>query len=237
MTPLDETRPTRIATADRPLLGLTILLVEDSRLASEGMRLLCLRSGARLRRADSLFAAERHLRTYRPNVAIVDLGLPDGSGLHLIRRLASARNRIEAILATSGDDSREGEAMAAGADAFLPKPMVGIAAFQAAILGALPEGYGPRGPPALPEGCGSPRPEALRDDLCHAAEILARGGGPGLDYVAQFLGGVAQGAGDEGLVAVSRALGAARAAGREGLGEAEGLAAALLDRLALAQAC
>ena len=48
-------------TAERPLLGLTILVVEDSRFASEAMRLLCLASGARIRRADSLRSARRHL--------------------------------------------------------------------------------------------------------------------------------------------------------------------------------
>ncbi|NQZ71900.1 MAG: response regulator, partial [Dinoroseobacter sp.] len=43
--------------AGRPLLGLRLLLVEDSRFAAEAVRLMCLKSGARLRRADSIATA------------------------------------------------------------------------------------------------------------------------------------------------------------------------------------
>ena len=57
-----------------PLRGITILAVEDSRFASEALRLMCNRLGARLRRAETLSAAHSHLRLYRPDLVIVDLG-------------------------------------------------------------------------------------------------------------------------------------------------------------------
>src|SRR5210317_1182874 len=85
-------------TSARPLLGLTILVVEDSRYACEAMRLLCLRSGARIRRADCIRSARRHLQVYRPSVVIIDLGLPDGSGGDLIRELATTEPRVDVIL-------------------------------------------------------------------------------------------------------------------------------------------
>ena len=198
MDRFDDLPPPPQPTADRPLAGLTVLLVEDSRLASEGMRLLCLRSGARLRRADTLTAAERHLRAYRPGAVIVDLHLPDGSGLDLIRHLATARPRLEALLATSGDPGLAGAARAAGADGFLPKPVPGLAAFQSSLLALLPAHRQPPARRVLPPGAPAPDPQALRDDLRHAADLLGAARPP-LDYVAGFLRGVARSAGDRSL--------------------------------------
>ena len=110
-------------TANRPLLGLTVLVIEDSKFACEAMRLLCLRSGARIRRADSLRSARRHLQVYRPSVAIIDLGLPDGSGEDLIKDLVEDTSRPLIVLGTSGDPHSRDTAMTAGADGFLAKPI------------------------------------------------------------------------------------------------------------------
>lgn len=220
-------------TAERPLLGLTVLVVEDSRFASDAMRLLCLRSGARIRRADSLYAAERHLRTYRPGVVLVDMGLPDGSGADLVRSLAGASPRIDVILAMSGDDDQEAAAMAAGASAFLRKPILGLAAFQAAILRHLPAGRQPRGLRALSAEEVVPDPIAYRDDLSHAASVLAsEGAAPRLDYVTQFLGGVARSAGDADVGAAVDAVRASRVEGRGAWPEIARLSAIVQSRLA-----
>jgi CheY-like chemotaxis protein len=137
-----ETGPGGYAIPPRKcLFGVTILLVEDSRSASEVLRLFAAESGARLRRADSLQSASRHLAIYRPQVVIVDLGLPDGDGLALIEHLATASIPFGAIVATSGMDPVEWEARArhAGARACLSKPIRSLRDFQACILSVLPD--------------------------------------------------------------------------------------------------
>ena len=123
------------------LFAVTILLVEDSRSASEAIRLFAAESGARVRRADSLHAASRHLAIYRPNVVMVDLGLPDGDGLALVRHLASAATPITAIVALSGHErgSWQAEATLAGAAACLDKPIPSLRAFQECVLAVLPD--------------------------------------------------------------------------------------------------
>ena len=204
---------TRPPTAARPLLGCTVLLVEDSRYASEAMRLLALRSGARIRRADTIAAAERHLKTYRPSVVIVDLGLPDGCGAGLIAMLHGARPRVTAVLGTSGDPDSEPRALEAGADGFIAKPVSSLAAFQEAILRHMPPEAQPPMPRALPREHVEPDRIAFRDDMAHVATLLetgqGEGGGPDerlRGYLAQFLAGVARSAGDEALGAAAQDL-------------------------------
>jgi Response regulator containing CheY-like receiver, AAA-type ATPase, and DNA-binding domains len=194
-------------TAARPFLGLTVLVVEDSRFASEAMRLLCLRSGARIRRADSLSAARKHLRVYRPNVVIVDLGLPDGSGADLIDELSHARPRVDVLLGMSGDSGTEALAAAAGADGFIEKPISSLGTFQECVLSCLPGGVQPVGLHAVSSDEITPDPIALQDDFVHIADLLTTNGGENLlDYIAQFLGGVARTAGDAEMEIAAKAL-------------------------------
>ena len=203
-------------TADRPLLGLTVLMVEDSRYASEAMRLLCLRSGARIRRADSLKSAKKHLAVYRPSVVIVDLGLPDGSGAELIDELSKASPRVGVILGTSGNDDGDTIAISAGADGFFAKPIESLAAFQATILKHLPAENQPTGIRSVSLDTISPDPLALHDDLVHIADILTTSGADPktIDYIAQFLTGVARIAHDATLESAATTLGRHRAGGK-----------------------
>ena len=223
----------RAPTARRPLLGLTVMVVEDSRFASESLRLLCLRSGARIRRADSLEHARRHLAVYRPSVLLVDVGLPDGSGLALIQSLAQATPRIDVILGISGDTAARDEVMTYGADGFIEKPISNLATFQNAILAHLPADRQPPSPREVTDEEVDPDPIAYRDDLNHIAQVLEDADETGeLDYVTQFLGGVARSAKDHDLHKAVTALAQLRTTGGDlGKGVAD-LSAMVNSRIA-----
>ena len=199
--------PCPAAQPDRPFLGMTILVVEDSRLSCETLRLMCLRSGARIRRADCLASASRHLKVYRPSAVIVDMGLPDGCGDTLIADLAAATPRVGVLLGMSGDDGARDLAMAAGADGFLAKPLENLAQFQAAILRVLPDADEPKGPRLLSGGSIQPDQSAMRDDMAHVAAMLKADDTPPYSYIAQFLSGVARTARDAPLARAAEDLG------------------------------
>ncbi|MGV8985108.1 MAG: response regulator [Cypionkella sp.] len=180
-----------------PLQGVTVLAVEDSRFASEALRLMCRRLGARLRRAESLQAAASHLKLYRPDLVIVDLGLPDGRGEALIAELSVGRPRL-VVLGMSGDATGRAKALAAGAQGFVDKPLESLAVFRALLMRHLPERAADLAGAA--EADLVPDALALRDDLAHAAALLDAGpGAEGQAYVAGFLRGVARHAHDSAL--------------------------------------
>ena len=224
-------------TPGRPLLGCSILVVEDSRFACEAIRLMCLRSGARLRRADCLASARRHLLAYRPTILIADLGLPDGSGADLLADLDQAEPRIPALLAMSGDPGRRREAMNAGADDFIEKPVESLFSFQKLLVSHLPSDMRP------PRLCSpargdqiEPDPIAYHDDIAHACEMLGTGTDERmLDYILQFTTGVALSAHDTPLATAARELARLRTAGRPLGSRLASFAGILQERLSARQ--
>ena len=219
-----------------PLQGLTVLAVEDSRYACDALRLMCQKAGARLRRAETLAVARAHLRVYRPDVVIIDLGLPDGRGEALIADLARSGQRPGAVLGTSGDPMGRSRALGAGADGFLDKPCASFAAFCATLRAHSPDTAALPGAATLIDGMAqdaiSPDLLALQDDLAMAARNLA--GDPDAAtrrYVAGFLSGIADHAKDVALAKAAAMAGAADTDG--GFRQLRDLVA---DRLAAANA-
>lgn len=185
-----------------PFRGLTILLVDDSRFTCDALRLICLRAGGRLRRAETLAGARAYLSRYRPDLAIVDLGLPDGRGEGLI---ADLKVQGLPVLGMSGDPDGREAALAAGASGFVEKPVGGIAAFQALILGLVGRdpadtpGFGAMMAPACMAD-----PLAFQDDLLRVSDLIGAADAPGADagsadYATGFLRSLGRAAGDSDL--------------------------------------
>jgi CheY-like chemotaxis protein len=191
-----------------PLQGLTVLIVDDSRFTCDALRLILQRAGARIRRAESLEIARLHLGCYRPDLAIIDLGLPDGRGEDLIAELAA---KGFPVLGLSGDPDGRTAALDAGAAGFVDKPIGSVAGFVRLIrqlvtgAGAEPREEDPPAPPG--------DPLALHDDLSRAAELVAGTGDA--TYATAFLRSLARAAGDTALEAAAKD--AATAKGRAAL--------------------
>lgn len=188
----------------RPLMGVTILLIEDSRFCSEAVRLMTMRSGARLRRADCVRSAHKHLAMYRPDLVIVDLGLPDGSGLDLIEQLRAQDMAVLAISGTVNDDTRAA-VMAAGARGFMPKPIGNIKQFQEAIVATMQGSETVPGfAPSVVDAPSELDQQALADDLDHIRDVLTealpREDINRVEYCAQFVASIARTAQDQDLM-------------------------------------
>lgn len=204
----------------------TLLLVEDSRLAAEAVRLLCRRLGIRLRRTESLAGAALHLRVYRPDIALIDLGLPDGSGLSLISALARSMARPQRLVAISGDSRLEEAALDAGADTFLLKP-VSIDCQIRALTGAAPPADTAEDEDQTGLRNAGADPLALRDDLALVQDLLDSGAdAESLRYAGQFCASIGRSLADPALEE------AAETATRTG--DRRPLVDALRDRLASA---
>lgn len=82
--------------------------------------------------ADALARAEE----LRPDVALVDIGLPDGDGFSLTRQLRARRGSIRVVLFSSdADRTNVDAARRAGAVGFLPKDELSSPVLQQLVTG------------------------------------------------------------------------------------------------------
>ena len=196
------------------LFAVTILLVEDSRSASEAIRLYAAESGARVRRADSLHAASRHLAIYRPNVG-------DGRSRPARRRRhradPPARLRLDArsapsspSAATSARAGRRRRSPPAPPPASRSRSRA-CAPSRNACSRSCPTPRAAAAPtPASWRSPGAPRSAARSPTTCAAPGRSSprrsrRSDAETVGYCAQFLGSVGEMLGDRDLFAAARA--------------------------------
>ncbi|MFN4228400.1 response regulator [Parvibaculum sp.] len=100
-----------------------VLIVEDNRRLSALIAKGCETAGFAADTCDDLEAARAALDTVRYDVAVLDLGLPDGDGLDLLASLRQKGSELPVLVLTARDalESRV-EGLNAGADDYLLKP-------------------------------------------------------------------------------------------------------------------
>lgn len=101
----------------------TVLLVDDHPLIRRGLSaLLGLESWVgRVVEAATIHDGAREAVVWGVDVAVVDLGLPDGNGVDLVRRLRRAPGCPVLVLSMNRDDAAVRECLAAGATGYVLK--------------------------------------------------------------------------------------------------------------------
>ncbi len=102
---------------------ISILLVEDHADSAVAIASLLRDGGDAVNVAGSLEEAVRAAATAKPDILITDVGLPDGSGLDLLRRLNESRDIPGIVLSGYGMDSDIRASKAAGFAEHLTKPV------------------------------------------------------------------------------------------------------------------
>lgn len=100
----------------------SIVIVEDEPTLRRFIRLSLTSDGYTVHEADTLQRGLIELGTRRPDLVVLDLGLPDGDGVDLIRDLRTWSDIPVLVLSARTDEAQKVLALDAGADDYLVKP-------------------------------------------------------------------------------------------------------------------
>lgn len=117
-------------------MKLRLLLIEDEPEIRRFTRSALEHADFTVDEADSLLTATHALNYAKPDLILLDLGLPDGDGLQLIDRIRNWSSTPILILSARSQEQQKVDALNAGADDFLVKPF-GIAEMVARVQALL----------------------------------------------------------------------------------------------------
>jgi CheY-like chemotaxis protein len=116
----------RVAVPDskNPLSGIYALLVEDDPDGCDLMQMMLRRFGAEVTAVSTAAAALESVRNRRPDVLVSDIGLPDGDGFALLKRVRESNHDLPAVAVTAYASRQDvAKALAAGFQAHVAKPV------------------------------------------------------------------------------------------------------------------
>lgn len=99
-----------------------ILVIEDDPTIRHFVRLTLRTEGHEVHEADTLRRGLIEAGTRRPDLVVLDLGLPDGDGVTFIREFRNWSNTPVIVLSARSAETDKIEALDAGADDYLVKP-------------------------------------------------------------------------------------------------------------------
>jgi two-component system, OmpR family, KDP operon response regulator KdpE len=108
-----------ISSSARPV----ILVIEDDQAIRRVLKASLSAINALVHEADSMRAGLSAWRARRPDLVILDLGLPDGDGLQVIREIRKSDAVPMIVLSARSGETQKIEALDAGADDYLTKPV------------------------------------------------------------------------------------------------------------------
>lgn len=103
-------------------MTIRVLIVEDDKEIRTLIRASLSVEGFEVQTATSISEASAMLLHALPDVLLLDLGLPDGDGEQLVRRLRSQHNLPILIISARHQEAQKIRLLDAGADDFLTKP-------------------------------------------------------------------------------------------------------------------
>jgi two-component system KDP operon response regulator KdpE len=120
----------------QPNVGAHLLLVEDDEPTRRSVAANLAGHGYRVVEAPDAGAALRSWDSERPDVILLDLGLPDADGSTIIRRIRREATTPILVLSARGTERDKVEALEAGADDYVTKPF-GLAELRARVAALL----------------------------------------------------------------------------------------------------
>ncbi|MGB6604254.1 MAG: response regulator [Steroidobacteraceae bacterium] len=99
-----------------------VLVIEDEPAIRNVLRVLLTAEGYRCIEADTALRAEIEARSHKPDLLLIDLGLPDDDGLKVIRRVRAWSPVPIVVLSARTMEEQKVAALDAGADDYVVKP-------------------------------------------------------------------------------------------------------------------
>jgi two-component system, OmpR family, KDP operon response regulator KdpE len=122
----------------------TVLVVEDEPPIRRLLRTTLAAAGYRVTEADNAAAGLRSLAVEKPDLVILDLGLPDQSGIELIGTIRKTSQVPIVVLSARHDERSKVAALDLGADDYVAKPF-GMAELMARLRAALRHAFQAQG--------------------------------------------------------------------------------------------